>query len=42
MNPYEMDTGYPDSLTSSSRSIETNSERRWDVGDPTDGSRVLE
>jgi len=40
MNPYEMDTGYPDSLSSSPRSRETDSEQRWDAGDPAGGSRV--
>jgi len=40
MNPYEMDTGYPDSLSSSPRSRETDSEQRWDAADSTGGSRV--
>jgi len=40
MNPYEMDSGYPDSLSSSPRSRETDSEQRWEAADSTGGSRV--
>jgi len=38
MNPYEMESGYPDSVNSSPRSRDADSDQRWEAGDKAGGS----